>query len=56
MLKKIIDQLKQPSTLKGLLVLISLAGINLTDVQSAAVIQGVLALLGVYEVFRQEKK
>lgn len=52
----ILARLKEPSTYKGLLALAAAFGLSVDPAQSAAVVSAILALVGVWEVFRREKK
>jgi hypothetical protein len=52
----ILARLKEPSTYKGLLALGAAFGLQVDAQQSAAVVSALLALIGVWEVFRREKK
>lgn len=53
--EKVREFLNQPSTKRGLAVLLSLAGLAVSPEQADAIFYLVLAALGVYETFRQEK-
>jgi hypothetical protein len=52
----VIARLKEPSTYKGALALAAAFGLHIDPTQSAAVVSAILALIGVWEVFRREKK
>jgi hypothetical protein len=51
----IFSHLKQPSTIRGLAILLGLVGVNLDPDQVNAITAGVVAALGLIEVFRKEK-
>jgi hypothetical protein len=53
-MSKIIDHLKQPSTIKGFLVLGGLLGIRLNPEQIESIIYLVGSILAVYEIVRNE--
>ena len=53
-MNKIKEYLKQPSTYKGLAVLISLAGMTVAPGAVEALGVGIIALIGIYETFRNE--
>lgn len=50
----VVDQMKQPSTWRGIISVITAAGIVVTPAQSAAIIAGGMALMGLINVFRKE--
>ena len=52
----IINQLKQKSTYSGILALLSALGLAVDPEQFSAIAAALMALVGVYETFRQEKK
>lgn len=56
MIQTIIAFMKQPSTIRGLVLLIGAFGIALTPDQAAAIVTLAVAGLGVVEVFRDERK
>ena len=51
----ILTRLKEPSTFRGLAILLGLVGINLDPDQVNAITAGVVAAIGLIEVFRREK-
>lgn len=57
---KIVDYIlaraKEPSSYKGLLALAAALGLKLDPEQSAAIVSALLAAVGIWEVFRREKK
>lgn len=53
-MKYIIDKIKEPSTIRGLVMLLGLAGAKFSPEQSEAIIQTVVAVVGLIEIFRQE--
>jgi len=55
-MNKFICQLKQPSTIRGLAVLAGLVGIKVDPSQTDAISAAVIAILGLIEVFRNERK
>lgn len=56
MLKTILEYASQQSTWKGLIGLTTALGVVLSPEQSAAIIAAGMALVGVINVFRNEKK
>lgn len=56
MFKTILEYLNQQSTWKGLLGLVTAAGVILSPDQSAAIIATGMALVGLINVFRNESK
>ena len=52
----ILNRLKEPSTYKGALALAAAFGLHIDPAQSAAVVSAILAIIGVWEVFRRERK
>lgn len=54
-MKAIFSKLKEPSTIRGVAILLGLVGINLDPDQVNAIAAGVVAALGLIEVFRKEK-
>ena len=55
-MNKIIELLHQPSTWRGFIAVAVALGVSLTPDQSAAIISAGVALAGLVEVFRDEKK
>jgi len=57
---KVLDYLlgraKEPSTYKGALALAAALGLKLDPEQATAIVSVILAAIGVWEVFRREKK
>jgi hypothetical protein len=56
LMQSLLTRLKQPSTIKGILALLSLAGIHLTDDVINAASEAILALLALWEVVRFEQQ
>lgn len=52
----ILSRIKEPSTYKGALALAAALGLQIDPAQSTAIVSAILALLGVWEVFRRERK
>jgi hypothetical protein len=52
----ILSRLKEPSTYKGFLALAGAFGLHIDAAQSSAVVAAILAIIGVWEVFRRERK
>jgi hypothetical protein len=52
----IIARLKERSTYSGILALLSALGLTIDPEQAASVVAVVMALVGVFEVFRREKR
>ena len=50
-----LNKLKEPSTIRGAIVLLGLAGIFVSPDQTEAIIAFVLASVGLIEVFRKER-
>lgn len=55
-MKLLLARLKEPSTIRGLAILLGLAGINLEPSQVNAISAATVAVIGLVEVFRKEKK
>jgi hypothetical protein len=53
--KMIIEKLKQPSTIKGVLALLSVIGLQLSDEAIEGVSQVILAALALWEILRNER-
>ena len=56
LLDYILARAKEPSSYKGMLALAAALGLQIDPAQSSAVVSAVLALIGVWEVFRRERK
>jgi hypothetical protein len=54
-MKALFSKLKEPSTIRGVAILLGLAGINLDPEAVNAITAGVIAVIGLIEVFRKEK-
>ena len=54
-MNKVKEYLKQPSTYKGLAVLISLAGMTIAPGAVELIGAGIIAAIGIYETLRNEK-
>lgn len=54
-MKALFSKLKEPSTLRGLAIILGLVGINLDPEQVNAITASVAAVIGLIEVFRKEK-
>jgi hypothetical protein len=52
----LIERLKEPSTWRGLVAILTGLGVTLQPNQAEAIIAAGLALVGLIEVFRREKK
>jgi hypothetical protein len=52
----LVSRLKEKSTYSGLLALLSAVGLAIDPEQFSAIAAAVMALVGVFEVFRREKK
>jgi hypothetical protein len=52
----LVERLKEKSTYSGLLALLSALGLAMDPEQFSAIAAAVMALVGVYEVFRRESK
>jgi hypothetical protein len=55
-MKFVIDRLKEPSTFRGLAVILGLVGVNLTPDQSNTIAAAVAGVIAAIEIFRVEKK
>ena len=55
LLSKLLGYLKQPSTWRGLIAILTAAGVALQPEQVEAIVIAGVALVGVVEVFRNEK-
>jgi len=55
-MNKILSHLKQPSTFRGLAVLGGLAGLSLSPQHWEAIASAVAGVIGLIEIFRNEKK
>lgn len=55
-MNNLLDRLKQPSTFRGLAVLGGLAGLSLSPQHWEAIGSAVAALIGLIEIFRDERK
>jgi hypothetical protein len=53
-MNRILTQLKQESTWRGIIALVMAAGINLDPSQQNAIIAGGLALIGLINVFKKD--
>lgn len=51
-----LNRLKQPSTIKGILVILSIFGVEFSDGLTEAVAGLVIAAIGVWEIIRNERK
>lgn len=47
----LLERLKEPSTWRGIVALVTAAGVALTDAQATAIVSAGLALIGVIGVF-----
>ena len=54
-MNELLSKLREPSTIRGLLLLLAALGVKLDPEQIEAITIAVLAGLGVVEVFRKEK-
>lgn len=54
-MKKLLAKLKETSTWKGLIFIITACGVALSQEQQEAIIAAGVALVGVIDVFRKEK-
>jgi hypothetical protein len=54
-MKSLLSKLKEPSTIRGVAILLGLVGINLDPQAVNAITAGVAAIIGLVEVFRKEK-
>jgi hypothetical protein len=54
-LNLVLGKLKEKSTWAGLGTIVALVGLKIDPAQFAAISTAVIALIGVYEVFRKEK-
>jgi len=52
----LLNRAKEPSTYKGALALAAALGLKLDPEQATAIVSVVLAAIGVWEVFRRERK
>jgi ribosomal protein L12E/L44/L45/RPP1/RPP2 len=52
----LVSRLKEKSTYSGILALLSAVGVAVDPEQFSAIAAAVMALVGVFEVFRREKK
>ena len=52
----IIDRIKQPSTIKGILGLLSIAGVNMTDDLISGISSLIISAIAVWEIIRNERK
>jgi uncharacterized membrane protein len=52
----ILQLLKQPSTYKGLVLILGAVGLVISPEQAQSIVAAVIAILGVWEAFRNEKK
>lgn len=55
-LKWVFDRAEEPSTWRGLTVVLTTLGVILSPAQTAAIITAGAAIAGAIEVFRKEKK
>ena len=55
-MKTILDRLKEPSTYRGLALMAGAAGIVLTPALTTAIVTVAIAVVGLIEVLRSEKK
>ena len=55
-MKFIIDRLKEPSTFRGLAVVLGLIGVNLSPEQTNTVAAAVAGIIATIEIFRVEKQ
>lgn len=55
-MSKIFKKLKETSTWKGLIFLLTALGVSLSNEQQEAIIAGGVALVGIVDVFTNEKK
>lgn len=55
-MKKLLDWLDQPSTWRGIVAVVTALGVTLSPEQSAAIITAGVSIVGLIEVFRNEKK
>lgn len=54
-MKTILDRLKEPSTYRGLSLLLGLIGVTVSPEQATAIGTGVAAILSIIEIVRKEK-
>lgn len=54
MLNSIVERLKEPSTYRGLSMLLGLIGVKVSPAQADSITAAVVAVLAVIEVFRKE--
>jgi uncharacterized membrane protein len=52
----ILQLLKQPSTYKGLVLILGAVGLVISPEQAQSIVAAAIAILGVWEAFRNEKK
>lgn len=52
----LLKRLKEPSTWRGIIFIVTISGINFTPEQTESIITAGVALIGVIEVFRKEEK
>jgi hypothetical protein len=52
----IIDRIKQPSTIKGILGLLSIVGVNMTDDLISGISSLIISAIAVWEIIRNERK
>lgn len=55
-MKFLLERLKEPSTYRGLTVMLGLAGYQLSPEQSNAIMAAVIGIIALIEVFRVEDK
>jgi len=55
-MKFVIDRLKEPSTYRGLAVVLGLIGVNLSPEQTNAISVAVAGIIAAIEIFRVEKQ
>lgn len=56
MFLKILSFLKQPSTIRGLILIGSLVGLNITEDMQEIIIQATIVLYGAVNIIRDESK
>lgn len=54
-MKTILDRLKEPSTYRGLSLLLGLIGVSVSPEQATSIGTGVAAILSIIEIVRKEK-
>lgn len=52
-MNKLLQKLKEPGTIRGLILLIGIFGVNLAPEQQNAIIAGVAAVIGLINVFKR---